>query len=84
MHFTGLEQMEDDWLSEVKFGLYHLSFPLLNKSEMPDQISSSTALVHSSNSNPHIWHLRLGHVPSERLQKISNLDSSIKTSQNHV
>ncbi|KAA8518098.1 hypothetical protein F0562_015572 [Nyssa sinensis] len=50
---------------------------------MPDQISSSTALVQSCNSNPHIWRLRLGHVPSARLQIISNLDSSIKVSPNH-
>ena len=52
---------------------------------MPDLIgSSSTALIQSCNSNPHIWHLRLGHVPSARLQKISNLDPSVKVPQNHV
>jgi hypothetical protein len=67
-------------LAEVQSGLYHLHKPFAqsNTEMLPSSISlPSSSLVESCSVASNLWHFRLGHIPTTKINLLSSFDSSI-------
>jgi hypothetical protein len=67
-------------LAEVQSGLYHLHKPFAqaNTEMLPSLIGlPSSSLVESCIVASDLWHFRLGHIPTTKINLLSSFDSSI-------